>query len=71
MSNKISQNILILNYLKQGNTLTPLEALNMFDCWRLGSVIHKLRKHGYQIKTKIWETPSGKHVAEYRLIEQS
>ena len=70
MSNKTSQNILILDYLKQGNTLTPLEALNMFGCFRLGARIYELKKANYRIEMKLKETPSGKHIAEYRLNQE-
>lgn len=64
---KASQGDRILEYLKQGNSLTPLEALNRFGCLRLGARIYELKKANYPIEMKLLETPSGKHVAEYRL----
>lgn len=62
-----SQNALILLHLKQGKTLTSLEALRMFGCLRLSGRIFDLRKRGNQIKARTLTTLSGKRVAEYYL----
>ena len=45
----MSQEKQILEYLLAGNTLTPIEALNMFGCFRLGARICDLRQRGYDI----------------------
>ena len=63
-----SQKQKVLTYLKTGNTITSLEAFRWFGSLRLGAIIFDLRAEGYNIKTKIIETESHKHVAEYRLI---
>lgn len=47
----MSVDILILNYLKQGHSLTQFEAVELFSCYRLSAVIHRLRGAGYQIKS--------------------
>jgi len=57
----------ILNYLQKGKKLTPIKALNMFGCFRLGARIYDLRRQGYQIDSKIKKLKSGKYVAEYSL----
>jgi len=62
----MSQTTNILKHLKQGNTITPLEALNKFGCMRLGARIYDLKKKGYNIEPKIVEQ-DGKHYAEYKL----
>ena len=62
----MSQTKQILRYLQEGNTITPIEALNKFKCFRLGARIWDLRKKGYNIDPKIVEQ-DGKHFAEYRL----
>ena len=41
----------VLNHLKQGKTITPIEALEQHGCFRLSAVILKLRKSGYEIVT--------------------
>ena len=40
---KLSQKEQVKKYLEEGNTLTPLEALNKFGSFRLGAIIHTLR----------------------------
>ena len=42
----------ILIYLKTGKSLTPLEALNKFGCFRLAARIADLRRDGHTIWTK-------------------
>lgn len=64
--NKNSQNACIAIWLKQGNTITPLEALNKFGCFRLGARIADLRKAGYDIDTKMVEQ-NGKRFAQYTM----
>ena len=64
---KFSQKKLCLAYLKEYGSITPLEALNAFDCFRLASVINRLRcKDGYVITTTI--NANGKGYAIYTLI---
>lgn len=46
-----SQNEKILRYLESGRSITPIEALNMFDCMRLSARIKDLRADGHLIKT--------------------
>ena len=41
----------ILIYLKTGKSLTPLEALNKFGCFRLAARIADLRSQGHTIWT--------------------
>jgi hypothetical protein len=49
----------ILNYLKAGNKITPLDALSMFGCFRLGSRIYDIKKAGYQIERDSYPTENG------------
>ena len=46
---KTSEKERVLNWLKTGRTLTPLEALNNKMGMRLSAMIHTLRKEGYDI----------------------
>ena len=41
---KKSQNEAIREYLEAGHSITPLEALNKFGCFRLGARIADLKK---------------------------
>lgn len=56
----------ILEYLKQGNSITPLEALKMFGSFRLGAVIFELKKEGYNIITRMVDNDSS-HFASYKI----
>jgi hypothetical protein len=68
MSN--TQNQLILNYLKKGNSITSLEALQKFNCFRLSARIFNLREDGFNIITN-YITDNNKTYAEYRFISSS
>jgi hypothetical protein len=57
----------VFDWLVAGNTITPLQALDMFGSLRLGSIIHKLRKHGWDIKTEMITIGNHKRVARYSL----
>ena len=57
----------ILEYLKHGNSLTPLEALKMFGSFRLGAVIFELKKEGYNIQTTMVSNGSS-HFALYKIV---
>lgn len=62
-----TQNQQILAYLEAGNTLTGLEALRLFGCFRLPSRIHDLTQRGVAIKRRYITADNGKRVMEYRL----
>ena len=63
-----SQCAKILEHLKKGLSITPLEALNLCGCFRLSARIWNLRhEQGYNIITERVKTSSGKYVAQYRL----
>ena len=66
-----SQNKQIINYLKRGKSITPIEALNRFGCFRLSGRIHNLRNGDfdgthYKIRTVIVKRGE-KRVASYNL----
>ena len=61
-----SQNKQILEYLKNGNSITPIEALNLFGSFRLGARIKDLRDGGNNIITEIVKN-GNKRYAKYSL----
>ncbi len=65
----MSQEQAILAWLKAGNSITPLDALSLFGCFRLAARIADLRSEGWDIRTESVKTPSGKYVARYQLAE--
>lgn len=54
-------------YLLEGNSITPLEALRMFGCFRLAAVVFDLKKTGMDIVTRKVKVTDKKYVAEYSL----
>ncbi|MGJ7024981.1 helix-turn-helix domain-containing protein [Petrimonas sulfuriphila] len=62
-----SQTIQIKEHLLSGKSITPIEALNRYGCFRLGARIFDLKRDGLNIKTEMVER-GGKRFAEYRLI---
>ena len=63
-----SQGKQILKYLQEGHSLTPLDALKKFGCFRLGARIWDLKDKGYNIRTDIIKLGKSR-VASYTLIE--
>lgn len=59
---------LILKALQQGDRLTHLDAEKRFNCLRLGARIYDLKQQGHKIERRMIIVPSGKCVAEYRLV---
>lgn len=57
----------ILGYLRDGNRVTAITALNLFGCFRLAARICELRKAGWAISERKIKTTTGKRVAEYSL----
>jgi hypothetical protein len=55
----------ILAHLKE-RPITPLEALDLYGCFRLGARVWDLRQDGYAIESEMIER-NGKRFAQYRL----
>lgn len=60
----------IKEYLQNGNSITPLDALNLFGCFRLSDVIFRLRNSGLNIRMELIKMPNkgGKGFAKYSLV---
>jgi hypothetical protein len=56
----------IAKYLSKGKSITPIDALKKFGCFRLAARIADLRNDGINIATKI-VTKEGKSYASYSL----
>jgi hypothetical protein len=65
--NKMTQETQVLKYLQEGNKLTQLQALRLFDSLRLSAIIFDLRRF-HEIEMKMIEVPSGKRVGQYSYI---
>ncbi len=63
----LSQRQAVLAWLETGKTLTPMQALYEFGCFRLGARVEELRRQGWNVITDMVEVGNGKRVAQYRL----
>jgi hypothetical protein len=59
----------ILDYLRQGNAVTPLVALEKFGCMRLAARVYRLREQGFNIETR-HKRSNNKVYAEYYLGDE-
>jgi len=67
MESTDSQNALIKGWLLNGHSLTQLEALTHFGCFRLAARISDLRDKGLNVVTDMVTLENGKRVARYIL----
>lgn len=57
---------MLLAWLKEGRTVTPMDALRMWGCFRLGARVYDLRRAGHRIVSET-RTCGRKRFAEYRM----
>ena len=65
----MTQTDAIREFLLAGKSLTPIDALEQFGCFRLAARIDELRKAGLDIET-IKERRNGKSYARYQLRDK-
>lgn len=65
-----SQCTLIEQHLRSGKTITPIEALDLYGCFRLGARIWDLKDQGLDIATEIVNN-GRKRYARYSLKQAS
>lgn len=63
----MSQANQIAEHLTAGKSITALEALGVYNCYRAAAVIHVLRKRGLDITTELRQDRKGKRYAAYFL----
>ena len=63
-----SQNALIKGWLLNGHSITTLDALTMFGCFRLSARISNLKDQGMNIMTEMVEV-NDKRIAKYYLVK--
>lgn len=61
----MSQSQQILDYLKQGNKLTPMQALHKFGCFRLSARIYEIRRAGYRIGSHLVDSGKKRYSVYY------
>lgn len=56
----------VLQHLTEIGPITPIEALNLYGCFRLGARIADLKREGVQIRSEM-VARDGKRFAQYSL----
>lgn len=67
MSELLSQNQKVLNWLKGGNTLTSMQAITNWGITRLAARIRDLKKAGYDNIKATTKTNGRSHYAVYHM----
>ena len=67
---KQTQNVQILRYLQNRRAITQAAVITVFGCSRLAAVIHRRKKQGYPIETKMVKGFKGRY-AEYALKDKN
>ena len=57
----------IKKHLQKGKSITAIQALNLFNCFRLAARIADLRNEGMKICTENCTLKNGKNIAKYSL----
>jgi Helix-turn-helix domain len=68
--NTAIQNVMVLEHLLSA-PITPIEALNLYGCFRLAARIYDLRQAGNEIITMRVINGEGNPYAEYHLLRQA
>ena len=63
----MSQNEKILKHLLSGCSISGLEALQHYGCFRLAARIYDLRQQGWDIEDDAIDMPNGARIATYHL----
>jgi hypothetical protein len=58
----MSKHAEIRKHLQAGHSLTGLEAIDLYQVYRLSSVINRLRKEGLEIETSMITANDGKTI---------
>ena len=69
MAKKLSQEKMLLMYLKEYGHINALEALKELGSLRLAARVKDLRNEGHNIVTEYTRTATGKMIATYKLIK--
>ena len=63
-----NQKKMIKAFLDDGNSITPMDALYKFNCFRLASRMHDLKESGYPFMKEMIKLDNGKSVACYTKV---
>ena len=64
---KVSQKKIVLAHLQRVGSITPKEAMEYFNCYRLADVVFKLRKDGWVINSNPTKGSNGSTFSTYTM----
>ena len=67
MTKTTSQSAKVLHHLQNYGSLTAIEALELFACFRLAARINDLKEAGHDIQMEMKRLKNGKKIAVYSL----
>lgn len=67
----MSQLTNILKHLETRGSITAMEALELYNCFRLAARINDLRGQGHQITTDEVKLANGKTIARYNIKKEA
>ena len=67
MKQTSSQSAKVLYHLQNYGSLTAIEALELFACFRLAARINDLKEAGHNIQTEMVRQKNGKKIAVYSI----
>ena len=65
---RIPQHKQVLGFLRLHGSITPLQAIRLLKCYRLGARIHELRRDGKHITSELVKSSNNRHFSKYTLI---
>ena len=67
---RVTQKSKIREHLQSGRSITPIDALERYGCFRLAAIIHTLKNdYGMDIKTELIKNKYGTKYGKYTLIK--
>ena len=69
---RVTQKSKIKKHLQSGQSITPIDALERYGCFRLAAIIHTLKNHyGMNIKTELVKNKYGTKYGKYTMVNLS
>ena len=67
---RVTQKSKIRAHLQSGQSITPIDALERYGCFRLAAIIHTLKNHyGMDIKTELIKNKYGTKYGKYTMVK--
>jgi|TARA_R100000093_G_C1902579_1_gene60329 hypothetical protein len=66
---RVTQKSKIMSHLQSGQSITPIDALERYGCFRLAAIIHTLKNdYGMNIKTELIKNKYGTKYGKYTMV---